>query len=128
MFGNVGEALEKGVGFRHSAWPILIRVAWVLFVTYNLARALGWLAYLGFASPFAKASDVEKLLRAAEVNARISMQQEIRVQTRVWCSNADADVREFAYRRIEELRRDLHEIAKVPTPEPNCAPAVVPSQ
>jgi hypothetical protein len=117
---DADEALSTGLDLKPRDKRILIRTGWVLFVTLSQAYGFGLLTYVGFASPFAKASDVDKLLRAGEVSARISMQQELRVQTRVWCTNPDADVRMYAEKRIEELRRDLHEIAKLQTPEPRC--------
>ncbi len=120
MFGDAGEALEKGIGFKRSAWPILIRVAWVAFVTGHVLWVCGFLTALGLASPFAKASDVEKLLRAQEISARISMQQELRVQIRAWCIAQDPEIRQVAWDRIDQLRSELLEIARLQTPEPSC--------
>jgi hypothetical protein len=114
-------ALTIGLGLKPGHWKVLVRTGWVLFVTFHIARAAGWLAAFGFMSPYANAADVEKLLRAAEVNARISMQTELRVQIRAWCSTNDGEIRALAWNRIDELRHDLREIAKLDTPEPTCA-------
>ena len=113
-------ALEKGMGLRREHQRLLIRVGWVLGVSFHIAWVCGLTAFMGLGTPFARASDVDKLMRAAEVNARISMQQELRVQVRLWCTTPDQEVRDIAYRRIDELRHDLREIAKTETPNPTC--------
>lgn len=114
------KALSVGLGLKPAHWRILIRVGWVLIVSLHIAHVRGWLIVVGIASPYASASDVDKLLRASEVNARISMQQELRVQVRLWCTTPDAEIRSSALHRIDELRNDLRDIAKVETTEPTC--------
>lgn len=116
----LAKGLEAGLGLKREHQKILIRTGWVLFVTYHIARAAGWLAPLGLASMFASASDVDKLIRASEINARISMQNEIRVQTRNYCETDDVEIRASALKRIDQLREDMWEIAKVRVPEPQC--------
>ncbi len=113
-------ALTIGLGIKPWHWRILLRTGWVLFVTFNIARGAGWLAYLGFMSPFASADDVDKLLRAAQVTARINMQTELRVQIRAWCTTPDDEIRALAWNRIDEIRHDLREITKIDTPDPRC--------
>lgn len=120
MLDIAAAALEKGLGLRREHQRLLIRTGWVLLVSAHVMWVCGRLAFLGLASPFAQAADVDKLLRAAEVNARISMQQELRVQTRAWCIAQDHEIKDIAWRRIDELRNDLFEIAKIQTPEPSC--------
>lgn len=86
----------------------------------------GFLAAIGLASPFARASDVDKLLHAAEVNARISMQSEIRVQTRLFCQTSDEEVKASAMKRIDELREELWEISRIRLPDPQCLRGTAP--
>lgn len=121
MFDAIAIALETGMGLKREHQRVLIRVGWVLGVSFHIAWVCGLTAVVGLSTPFARAGDVEKLMRAAEVNARISMQQELRVQTRLWCTTQDPEIRSVAYRRIDELRHDLFEIAKTSTPEPTCS-------
>lgn len=120
MLSQLSQALETGMGLRREHQRVLIRTGWVLIVSGHIAWACGWLASFGLAAPFARAADVDKLLRAAEVNARISMQQEIRVQVRAYCQTTDEEVRLLTLKRIDELRTELWEIAKIQTPAPQC--------
>ena len=120
MLSEMASALETGMGLKVEHQRLLIRTLWVLAVTTNMLWVGGLLAFVGLTAPFAKASDVDKLLRAAEVNARISMQNEIRLQVRVYCSASDDDIRNSAMRRIDELRDELWEIAKVRVSDPQC--------
>lgn len=120
MFDAAQKALEEGMGLKREHQRMLIRVGWVLIVSGHIAWVCGFLASIGLLAPFARAGDVEKLLRASEVNARISMQSELRVQIRAWCVATDDEIRALALRRIDELRSDLLEIANMRTPEPRC--------
>lgn len=124
MIEAIAKTLEQGLGLKREHQKILIRTGWVFFVTGHVLWVCGWLTAMGLASPFASAADVDKLLRAAQVNARISMQTELRVQIRAWCIAEDPEIRQLAWRRIDELRSDLLEIAKIQTPEPECRATV----
>lgn len=116
----IWKVLEVGLGLKRDHLRVIVRVGWVLFVSGHVAWVCGVLAGVGLASPFASAADVDKLLRAAQVNARISMQTELRVQVRAWCIAQDQEIKQLAWRRIDELRNDLLEIAKIQTSEPEC--------
>jgi membrane protein YdbS with pleckstrin-like domain len=120
MFELAAKALEEGMGLSRAHQRVLWRVFWVLGVSGHILWVCGFLTAVGLSSPFARADDVDKLMRAAQVNARISMQQELRVQIRTYCATSDDDIKALAMRRIDELRNDLFEIAKIRTPEPQC--------
>lgn len=120
MLDMAAKALEEGLGLKREHQRVLIRTAWVLFVSGHVLWVCGWLAAMGLSSPFAQAADVDDLLRASRVNARITMQTELRVQIRAWCLAEDPEIRQLTWRRIDELRTDLLEIAKIQTPEPVC--------
>lgn len=126
MFGGLLIALETGLGLKREHQRLLVRTCWVLFVTGHVMWVCGFLAAIGLASPFARASDVDKLLHAAEVNARISMQSEIRVQTRLFCQTSDEEVKASAMKRIDELREELWEISRIRLPDPQCLRGTAP--
>jgi len=114
-------ALSLGLGLRTAHWRILVRVGWVLFVTFHIARAAGWLVVFGFAVPFASATDMEDLKRAATITARLQIQDELRAQEYVYCRETDYGRRQVYFRRIEDLREELREVAKIEWPETKCA-------
>lgn len=110
----------ENLGIKREHQTVFFRISWVVAVTGHMAWVCGFLAGFGLAAPFARASDVDKLLRASEVNARISMQNEIRLQVRVLCQSDDDDIRASAMRRIDELRDELWEISRIRVPDPQC--------
>lgn len=120
MFETFATALETGMGLKREHQQILIRTLWVLFVTGHVLWVCGFLGSIGLAAPFARAGDVDKLLRATEVNARITMINEIRVQTRAYCQTTDLEIKASAMHRIDELRDDLWELSKIRIPDPQC--------
>lgn len=122
MLSNAFDALVVGMGLKPPHIRFLTRVTWVVLVSGHIAWVCGYLITFGFAAPFARASDVEELKNAAKVSARINMQTEIRVQTRLWCTNTDPEIRASAYQNIQRLRIDLEKIADVKEPEPRCQP------
>lgn len=122
MFNVVQEALEKGMGLKVEHQRVLIRVGWVLIVTGHIAWVCGWLVSIGLAAPFARAGDVDELKKASLVTARIQLQVEIREQTKAYCTLPEGAPREYVLRRIDDLRAELYEIAKIRTQEPVCRP------
>jgi hypothetical protein len=117
------QALTTGLGLKQRDWKILIRVGWVLVVTFHMGYVLGVFAVAGFASPFAKASDVDKLLRASVVSTRLQIQTELRAQKVAYCRETDFELKQSFSRRYDELRGDLRDIANVEWPELTCPTA-----
>lgn len=122
MFDRASRALEIGLGLKPEHQRVLIRTGWVLFVSGHVFWVCGFLAGFGLASPFARAEDVEELKKASVISARIQIQGEIRAQTKAYCQLPDGIAREYVLRRIDDLRAELYEIAKIRAPEPNCEP------
>lgn len=125
---DVFAAIDKYFGFNKQQSGKFFRASVNLAVWFGMLKAYGWLASLGVAAPFASAADVDDLkraqavnARAAEVSARINMQTELRLQTKIWCSATDAEIKASALRKIDELRAEFLEITKTVTPEPTCA-------
>lgn len=122
-----GDALVTGMGLKPQQIKLLIRVGWVLGVSFHMAWVCGWLVAFGLASPFARAGDVEQLQKAARVSARLNLQTELRIQIRVWCTHGDDEVKRAAYGNIQRLRIDLEDIAGVKEPEPSCPTTTISS-
>lgn len=120
MLDKAEEALTKGLSLRPKDKALLIRTGWVLIVSVHILWVCGWLAFAGFASPFARAADVEKLQRASKISAQIQIQAEIREQGRIFCASTDERTRDYVERRIDELRANLREIADIDEPRPVC--------
>lgn len=125
---DVFAAIDKYFGFTRQQSARFFRASVDLALWFAVLKAYGWLASLGIAMPFASAADVDDLkriqamnARAAEISARINMQQELRMQTRIWCSATDVDIKADALRKIDKLRAEFLEITKTVTPEPTCA-------
>lgn len=114
--------MSLGLGLKPHHWKVLIRVGWVVFVSFHIAWVCGWLVTFGLLSPFARAADVSEIQKTLRVSAEIQVQAELRIQKSLWCNNTDERVRNAIMQRIDELRRNLREIAKIEdgTDEPRC--------
>jgi hypothetical protein len=113
-------AIFENMGIKREHQRAVVRVLWVLAVTGHMLWVCGFLAALGLVAPFARAGDVDKLLRATEVNARLSMVNEIRVQTRAYCQTDDNELKGSARRRIDELREELWQVSQIRVADPQC--------
>lgn len=115
------EIVNEGFALTKEQRRLLIRVFWVLLVTVQMLYVHGFLAYLGLAAPFARAADVEDLKRAAMVNARIQIIQEMRVQKTAFCRTTDEQTRDSIIRYLVRLQGELKDITNEVEPvQPNC--------
>ncbi len=122
MLDKAGTALVVGMGLKPTHVKVLIRVGWVSIVSIHIAWVCGWLGFVGLATPFARAADVQDIQKTLRVSAEIQLQSELRAQKNMWCKNTDEKTRETIMHRIDELRRNLREIARIEdgTAEPQC--------
>jgi hypothetical protein len=122
-------ALERGMGLKEGQSKLLIRVGWIIIVSVHIAWVCGWLVTFGLASPFVRAAEI------AAVNGEISdikayqrltltlqLQGELRAQKSAWCVVQDSISRVSIMNRIDFLRQQLRDIAKVEdgTGDPVC--------
>lgn len=122
MLDKAGDALVEGMGLKKPQVRLLIRVGWVLLVSGHIAWVCGWLVLFGLRVPFANAADVDELKANARLTLQLQLQQELRVQKNAWCSVADEKVRDGIMIRIDQLRNNLREVAKIDDGygEPRC--------
>lgn len=122
MLGEFFNALVVGMGLTPRHVKLLIRIGWVLLVSMHIAWVCGWLAAAGLASPFAQASDVAELKANSKLMLTLQLQQELRSQKTVWCQITDENVRVSVMNRIDQLRQNLREVAKIDdgVGEPRC--------
>lgn len=134
------QVILENVGIKRDHQRLFLRALWVLGVSGHVAWICGFLTVAGLNSPFVRAEDIGKveqkvtaveqkvtaLERSSQVSARIQLQGEIRAQTKAYCGLRDPVEREYVLRRIDSLRAELFEIAKLSTPEPNCPPSGIP--
>jgi hypothetical protein len=109
--------LSEGFGLSPDQRRMLLRILWVIFVTTHILWVCGFLAIFGLPSPFAKASDVERIAQSADISARISLAQEIRTYAAARCK---ADDQEPYNRIIERLQIDYELITGARYAEPRC--------
>jgi hypothetical protein len=102
--------LAEGFGLTRDQQQLILRVLWVIAVSGHIAWVCGFLAFAGLQSPFARASELEKVAQAAKVSARISLQQELRAQTRLACSLSDPGQRATVERTIDKLREEYRAV------------------
>lgn len=107
------------MGLKPDQQKLVIRVGWVAFVSIHIAWVCGWLAFLGLASPFASAADVERVLEVQRVVARVQITSEIEQQVRFMCS-LPPEQRNPIRSTIERLRDDLFRTTGERGPEPTC--------
>lgn len=109
--------LGEGFGLTPDQRRLLIRTLWVLMVSTHILWVCGFMAIVGFPSPFAKASDVERIQQSADISARISLAQEIRAYS---ASRCRADDREPFDKIIDRLQIEYERITGARYPEPRC--------
>jgi hypothetical protein len=115
------DLIAEGFGLNREQRRLLLRILWVIGVSTHIAWVCGFLAWTGLAPPFAKAERVERLERSALISARISLQQEYRVQVRAYCA-MDESARDGVLRTIDRIRTDFVIVTegKEYLPEPRC--------
>jgi len=113
--------LSDGFGLSIAQRQLLIRVLWVLGVSTHIAWVCGFLGVVGLAPPFARAERVDRLEQSAQIAARISLQQEYRVQVRAYCL-VDEPAKDGVLRTIDRIRADYSTVTegKESLPEPRC--------
>lgn len=109
--------LSEGFGLSPDQRRTIIRVLWVLFVTTHILWVCGFLALVGLPSPFAKASDVERIAQSADISARISLAQEIRAYAAARCRAEDPEPYD---RIIERLQIEYERLTGSRYSEPRC--------
>jgi hypothetical protein len=127
VFSAIAQALETGLGLKREHQKAIIQTLWVLAVSGHIAWVCGLLVTFGMGSPFVRAEDLKKVTedlarvsRSIEKGNIVSMQQEVRTQTRIYCQNTDEEIRTYALKRIDELRNELWEISQIRVPETQC--------
>lgn len=125
------QALSEGFGLTKKQRQLIIRVLWVLAVSNSILWMLGVFAYIGFASPLAKAKDVEDvqqqvagIKQQVAISARLQLMSEIRTQKRLYCANPDEQVRQSIQRYLYSLVDDLRQVVPSTTESPivECKP------
>lgn len=129
--GDATDIASEGFGLTKKQRQLIIRVLWVLFVTTSIFWMLGAFAYIGFASPLAKAEDVKEaraeissIKQQVAISTRLQLMQEIRVQKRVYCTTTDDQVRQSTLRYLDALVDDLRKVypSSMENPIPVCPP------
>lgn len=100
---------------------LVLRVIWVSIVSIHILWVCGLTAAIGFASPFAKASDLESVKQAVNISAKITLSRELRDQIHVMCSTKDSQARSSLAQYIEELQSQYQQITGQRYPEPPCS-------
>lgn len=120
MLNTAGQGLAEGLKLTKRDRSVLWRAGWVILVSLHMLWVWGLLGWAGFAVPFARAAEVQELQKSARISTQIQIQAEIREQGYIYCSSTDDRTRTAASRRIDELRTNLREIAKIDEPRPVC--------
>lgn len=112
--------ITEGFGIPKGGRSVLIRLAWVAFVTVHILWVCGWLAWMGITSPFARASDFETLQKNAALSATIAVQREIRDEYTARCSTSDPNVSDKLDRYIDVLQAEYLKLTGKYYPDPGC--------
>lgn len=112
--------ITEGFGIPRSVRGVLIRIAWVLFVTGHILWVCGWLAFIGVQSPFARADDFKTLQKNAALSATIAVQRELRDEYSARCSTVDPQLWDKLDRYIDVLQAEYIKLTGVYYPDPGC--------
>lgn len=115
------DLLSLGMGLNRGQQQLIIRTLWVIIVTTHILWACGLLGFMGMASPFARATDVEDLRRATQVIEKIQLTQEMRVQTIYLCRAKDQDEKLAVEQALDRLRDEYKRITGEVAPEYKCS-------
>lgn len=113
-------ALSSGFQLNRRQQALIIRVLWVIAVSFHIAWVCGLTTFLGFTPPFAKADDVTELKRITSASARVTLSKEIREQSRIRCSATDQAIIDAITRYIDSLQNEYERIAGQRYPEAEC--------
>lgn len=113
-------ALSAGFGLSRRQQALILRILWVILVSFHIAWVCGFTTFLGFVPPFAKADDVTELRRITAASARVTLSKEIRDQSRIRCSATDQAIADAITRYIDSLQIEYERIAGQRYPEPEC--------
>jgi hypothetical protein len=104
------------LGVPKEQQPVVVTVLWRVIMMGWVLWACGAFAVIGLPG-FSLATDVERLKESADISARISLAQEIRLYASARCK---ADDREPFDRVIDRLQLDYERITGGRYPEPRC--------
>lgn len=115
---DVPKTVAWAMGMTENQQRLLVRTGWVLIVTVHILWVCGWLAWAGFASPFAAAHEVEDLKQSVNISARLALTQEIRAQIELMCSQPTLVAKKAVAGTIDKLLIEYKKIAGEPYPYP----------
>lgn len=108
---------------------LLMAIGWRVLVSFHMLYACGYLVAIGLPlTGFAQKADVEaqrqatlELKKVVDLQLRLGLAREVRLQTSVFCSTTDAVTREATWTTINRLREDYRQLTGGETlPEPRC--------
>ena len=120
------EFLIKNAGITRQQLQLLIRAAWVVFVSFHILWVCGWLSILGLATPFATAAEVEKQNATLQTVAAQLLDEQLHkldyevFQLRVQQCHAPSDKREQYALRLQELINSYAKLTKQYPRVPSC--------
>ncbi|MGH7743931.1 MAG: hypothetical protein ACREQ5_03810 [Candidatus Dormibacteria bacterium] len=120
---GIFKLFSLGFGLNPKTQGLILRVAWVSIVSFHILWVCGWLAFIGLASPFAKAEDFARLAKNVQISATINLSRELRDEYGVYCESKTRDPAAAAavLKYIEQLQVEYQQIIGTRYPEPQCS-------
>jgi len=100
------QLLSDGFMLSPKQRSVMLRVAWVAFVTFHILWVCGWLGFAGLSTPFARAADFDELKKSSNIAASLSLAQEIRAQVQILCDTTNQSSRNTIINTIDKLQVD----------------------
>ena len=101
--GDIFDVFSKVLGLDGNQQKIVIRVAWVAFVSFHIAWVCGWLAVVGLAAPFADAQSVQQAVQGIREDRIERLDSQILLIRTSQCKATTTEAREMYYSRLVEL-------------------------
>jgi hypothetical protein len=100
---------------------VLMAVGWRAVVSFHMLYACGYLATVGLPlTGFAQQRDLDEIKNITNLQLRLGLTREIRLQTNILCTSADAVAREGAQNMVDKLREDYRLLTGQNYPEQRC--------
>lgn len=110
----------SSLGLSKEQQKLIVRSGWVLIVSIHIMWVCGWLAFAGFASPFARAEDVQTVRQVLKEDHIERLDAQILALREKQCEAATPEAKKTYGERLHELIQKYLQVSGNPPRVPAC--------
>jgi hypothetical protein len=116
----LAEWVVRVIGLTVEQQRLIVRVAWVSFMTFHVFWACGWLTVVGLATPFASASEVKDLVQEVRDARKEALEKDL-IQIRGFqCRAETQDAKQNFTIKLQELIDRYYDLTRKNPWIPDC--------